>query len=226
MKELTIEEKAQKYDEAIERGKSLLSDNKIGNAWIYKLLPELAESEDEKESEDERIRKQLKAFIHSRASLITQSKHDSWLAWLEKQGEQKPVDPDTLIQQRVDALADIVAEQKPAIEMKSAEESLGIDSDTYNKIVDECIYGEQKPAWSEEDCLQLDTAINIVTNSGHTCTSDWLKSIKDRVQPQTTWKPSEEQMKQLGKVVEQNKDCLIGKELMTLYNDLKKLKEE
>ena len=36
-------------------------------------------------------------------------------------------------------------EQKPIIEMKSAEESLGIDSDTYNKIVDECIYGEQKP---------------------------------------------------------------------------------
>lgn len=33
------------------------------------------------------------------------------LAWLEKQGEQKPIDPDNLIQ-RVDALADIVAEQK------------------------------------------------------------------------------------------------------------------
>lgn len=38
-------------------------------------------------------------------------------------------------------------EQKPTTEIKSAEESLGIDSDTYNKIVDECIYGddEQKP---------------------------------------------------------------------------------
>ena len=31
-------------------------------------------------------------------------------------------------------------EQKPVIEMKSAEESLGIDSDTYTKIVDECIF--------------------------------------------------------------------------------------
>jgi hypothetical protein len=37
-------------------------------------------------------------------------------------------------------------EQKSIIEMKSAEESLGIDSDTYNEIVDECIYGENKPA--------------------------------------------------------------------------------
>jgi hypothetical protein len=30
--------------------------------------------------------------------------------------------------------------------MKTAEESLGIDSDTYNKIVDECLFVEQKPA--------------------------------------------------------------------------------
>ena len=35
-------------------------------------------------------------------------------------------------------------EQKPVFEMKTPEESLGIDSDTYNKIVDECVYGEQK----------------------------------------------------------------------------------
>ena len=40
------------------------------------------------------------------------------ICWLEKQCEQK---------------------------IKTPEESLGIDSDTYNKIVDECIYGEQKP---------------------------------------------------------------------------------
>ena len=31
------------------------------------------------------------------------------------------------------------------LEMKTAEESLGVDSDTYNKIIDECIFGEQKP---------------------------------------------------------------------------------
>ena len=36
-------------------------------------------------------------------------------------------------------------EQRPTIEMITPEESLGIDSETYNKIVDECIYGEQNP---------------------------------------------------------------------------------
>ena len=45
---------------------------------------------------------------------------------------------------------------------------------------------EQNHAWSEEDAMQLDAAINIVANSGHTCTSDWLKSLKDRY----TWKPN------------------------------------
>lgn len=37
-------------------------------------------------------------------------------------------------------------EQKSTIEMITPEESLGIDSETYNKIVDKCIYGEQKSA--------------------------------------------------------------------------------
>ena len=35
--------------------------------------------------------------------------------------------------------------QKSIIKMKTPEESLGIDSDTYNEIVDVCIYDEQKP---------------------------------------------------------------------------------
>jgi hypothetical protein len=33
-------------------------------------------------------------------------------------------------------------------EIKTPEESLGIDSDTYNEIVDECIYGEQEPNYT------------------------------------------------------------------------------
>lgn len=51
---------------------------------------------------------------------------------------------------------------------------------------------------------------------------DWLESIKSRVQP--LWKPSDEQMAQLECVARQNKDNMLGKELMTLFNDLKNLK--
>ena len=117
MKELSIEEKAKAYDEAIKRAKEFVSkDNVEVTEYIF---PEL------KEPEDERIRKALIDGFkrYNDGSLFNGCLVREILAWLEKQGEQKPV-----------------------FEMKTPEESLGIDSDTYNKIVDECVYGEQNPA--------------------------------------------------------------------------------
>lgn len=49
----------------------------------------------------------------------------------------------------------------------------------------------------------------------------WLESLK----PQTPWKPTASQMSQLKWIAHQNADNMIGKELMTLYEDLKKLTE-
>jgi len=45
-------------------------------------------------------------------------------------------------------------EQKPVIKMKSPEESLGISSKEYNDIVNDCLYGEQKPtnSYCQEHC--------------------------------------------------------------------------
>ena len=84
MKQLSIEEKARNYDKAIERANSLLSGNQLGNAWIYKLLPELVESKDEK------IKAKLIEFFKGYSpdkewwGNITQ---EDILAWLEKQGK-------------------------------------------------------------------------------------------------------------------------------------------
>lgn len=50
--------------------------------------------------------------------------------------------------------------------------------------------------------------------------------LKDSLSPQSQWRPSDAQMKQLGWIAEQNKYNMIGKELMTLYQDLKKLRKE
>ena len=61
---------------------------------------------------------------------ITQYQIDNWLKKyidVEKQGKQKPV-----------------------IEMKSAEESLGISSEKYNDIVNNCLYGESNSSNKEE----------------------------------------------------------------------------
>ena len=83
-----------------------------------------------------------------------------------------------------------------------------------------------KPALSEEDEAVLDALIRKIEGediyvSNHLAVK-CLKSIKDRY----TWKPNNGQMKQLGWIAKQNKDNMIGKELMSLYNDLKKLREE
>ena len=101
--------------------------------------------------------------------------------------------------------------QNPVIEMKTPEESLGVDSDTYNKIVDECVYGEQKSAWSEEDeshirylieCLEhckKGVALTMTTSTSQEYIN-WLKSLK----PQNTWKPSEEMLEALYRVIPEN----------------------
>ena len=84
MNELTIEQKAELYDKAIERGNSLLSCNELGNTWVYKILPEL-------ESEDEQIRKWIIDDIRFNISLETldnseyKEKAEKAIDWLEKQ---------------------------------------------------------------------------------------------------------------------------------------------
>jgi len=121
MKELSIEEKAKAYDKAFRIAQELYNDpnsSNVGKRYVYTVLPEF------KVSEDEKIRKELLSFLKAGSPYYcpNNKRRQEWVTWLEKQGEQKP-----------------------AIEMKSAEESLGIDSNTYNEIVDECIYGKQKP---------------------------------------------------------------------------------
>ena len=63
------------------------------------------------------------------------------------------------------------------------------------------IFSGQNPAWSEEDDYNVQCLAAKVTSdiqNGNVDRNqeliDWLKSIKDRVQPQNLWKPSEEQM--------------------------------
>jgi len=59
MKEFTIEEKAQRYDEALERARIACKDeDKHLKATLESIFPELAESE------DERIRKELIDYIN------------------------------------------------------------------------------------------------------------------------------------------------------------------
>lgn len=78
MKELSIEEKAKAYDEAIKRAKTLYDNNQPisgSNVIINNIFPEL------KESEDERIRKEIYWFFTQPDTVCD----ERWIAWLEKQ---------------------------------------------------------------------------------------------------------------------------------------------
>ena len=85
---MTQEEKAKAYDKAIERAKSLIGDTIIeesGQHIAEVIFPEL------KESEDERIRKALIVWLkNSEGQTLPIDRYNAALAWLEKQGEQKP----------------------------------------------------------------------------------------------------------------------------------------
>ena len=83
---MTVEEKAKAYDEVIKRARNH-HDNDGLTLEQYEtidiIFPEL------KESEDERVRKNLIGYIKgiSKNEVCEETK-DSWIAWLEKQGEK------------------------------------------------------------------------------------------------------------------------------------------
>ena len=95
--------------------------------------------------------------------------------------------------------------------------------------IDECIawlekQGEQKSAWSEEDELMLTSIVNTLklTNGAEQMKIDWLKSLKNRVQPH--WKPTEEQLNFLVDLRDNHGLYLEERRsLEELYNNLKKL---
>lgn len=82
MKELTIEEKAKAYDEALERAKKAQQYDDC-NVCLY-IFPELAESE------DERIRKEMIFYFTEEIPQCSIQEHadkmKEFIAWLEKQG--------------------------------------------------------------------------------------------------------------------------------------------
>ena len=82
MKELSIEEKTKRYDEALQRTRRWHDSNtNEGYRAIFEdIFPELKESEDEKWTPKEIIK-----YLKEKGDF-----RSCWIAWLEKQGEQKP----------------------------------------------------------------------------------------------------------------------------------------
>lgn len=83
---MTIEEKARAYDEAVNKLRRFMAQGVeplITRADVQDFFPEL------KESEDERIKKNLIGYINGISEYeVCEETKDSWIAWLEKQGEE------------------------------------------------------------------------------------------------------------------------------------------
>ena len=97
----------EKYKEARERCREFY--NKLGNAQLKKeveeIFPELGESE------DERIRKAIKILVEIKENdsiglePVYGASYKEMIAWLEKQGEQKPVDESDVLMSLDEAIA-------------------------------------------------------------------------------------------------------------------------
>ena len=160
MKELSVEEKAKAYDEAVERLRNAFYDNNSRMCEEYRnavlkiiepIFPELAESE------DERIRKWLIKDMGRRLSCWTSTEvtKEQVLAWLEKQGEKiEPIEGfNTEFERQVSHLI------ASAIN-REHEYNEGYVKWTANALLNFAKrelekQGEQKSTWSEEDELHI-----------------------------------------------------------------------
>ena len=285
MKELSIEEKAKRFDEAIKKAKSKIKNDKDHVLYeddVVEIFPEL------KESEDERIRKAIiEHFEGSHSSMYPYKGFikEQILAWLEKQGEQKPddkvepkfkigdiirlkdgdglewtvegvlnngyytivcADRDDFIQ--LDDKWELV-EQKPAW---SEEDEMHIreleslvkqvwataeyenDKNTIHKMSDlsfflKTLKPQLKQELSEEDCNQIETIACHLDNIGNVAMAESLLNIMDKYKssrPQSTWKPSDEQMEALNYVVNLMASSERPTENDLYYNILKSLRQQ
>ena len=152
----TIEEKAKAYDEALSRAESLY-DNESSSADTLiaceAIFPELTESEDEK------VRKEIKQLIQGMHD--ADPRKERWLTWLEKQGEQN-IKQVSIWKHWKDGICGN-GEGKPIYLIKNGDDYsissvLGyecdyIDLSDLDKLMLPEKQGEQKPYGQRKECL-------------------------------------------------------------------------
>ena len=191
----------EKYEKAVKA--AMLAKQDTESAVTIRILEEIFP--ELRESEDEKIRKELLDFCKNRAENYPNDPKykniSAWIAWLEKQGKQKSID-DLTQQEAMDiAVAKCFeqGEQKPT-----------------DKV---------EPKWSKEDEKLLKKIMYILSLDGRISNKelqemyDFLKTLR----PQNTWKPGEEQIKLLEELVEDNNQRHFHTLLESLYEQLKRL---
>lgn len=230
MKELQIEDKAKRYDVALKAAVVAHKDeDKHLKATLERIFPEL------KESEDERIRKELITHCKSIRCVTEEGAEGvaKWIDWLEKQGEQKPAwskEDDKILKSIIINIENLQFSE----DMQEKYHHIPNENKSYYQIkidwlksLKDRVVPQLKQEWSEEDEDNLNSAIYYIRREPYYEEKvepiiDWLKSLR----PQNHWKPSKEQMLSLTRA----SNSLVSKEdtiiLRKLLNDLEKLRKE
>ena len=212
MKELSIEEKAKRYDEAIKAASKIIIIHALHGgvlntleaakaiAWLEKQAQKLVWSEEDKNMLGWAIgyleNKMLNTPISEERTAC-----ENAVAWLEEKlkGEQKPNPCDGRIN------------RKGCINCENGE---------LREI-------EQEPAWSEEDDRMYNRIVSFIplhlTAESYTACINWFKSIKDRVQPQSRWKPTKKQIMALRCVLNHIPYGIHKEEISGLLDQIKEL---
>ncbi len=221
---MTIEEKAKAYDKALEIAKKnydvaqdLCNGSQIGvecfKNTLTNIFPELGESKDEK------IRKALIALLKfgledgsAVAPGFNETKEQA-LAWLEKQGEQKPAwskEDEKMYIATIFALDQFMGNENKLDWLKSLKDR---------------VQPQPKQEWGKEDIRNIENIDSVLFYDKDlpedTCVRlrNWLKSLI----PQKQWKPSKEQMEVLVWCMPLFIDPKSKAVLESLIKDLKKL---
>lgn len=226
---MTQEDKAEAYSKAVEKAKQeySITTSEDRKQWLEELFPEL------RESEDERIRKEILNYIDKATGC------KRWVAWLEKQGEQKSFDYENAnIPQKDSTWGEEDKHWRQKVidfmnhpDLIKATPTLAKDTINWLKSLKDRVQPQSKQEWSEEDESNFQGIIDeLKVNKHHAPDCDlptydrflsWFKSLKERY----VWKPSEEQMNALDSTLQYSQVSHNSFEhLNSLYNELKKLK--
>lgn len=198
-------------------------------------------------------KKELKLLITNGGDFESENCEQKSATWGEEQGEQKPIDKIQLgkkykciasprystfrrgnIYKPVDNfLCNLMNLCYECFEPIEDSEQKPSDNDMVEALRTEYekgradVIAEMQKEWSEEDESNLNGILDCY-KSMDIKWRNWLKSIKDRVQPRSSWKPTKKQLYILNwvaniKLGDGVVDQDVSKHLNELYEDLKKL---
>lgn len=211
MKELSIEQKAKAYDEAIERAKGVIEQNplmeylKKGIEYIFAEL---------KENDSERIKKCISDIVkeHDWSHIFGVTKDDC-LSWLKKQDEKKPCseEDEEALEVAIIALEDMYSEDSP-LDCYAGHYMPFDRAAKQLKAIKDRVVPQPNQEWSEEDEKIYQSIMDdtVQENQLDDKQTEWLRNIKYRKLPQPKQEWNEEDESQIRYLIECLEHCKKG----------------